>query len=315
MSHVFVLCLCFQGVLGLRLQSSGKKTGWIPPDETVAAGLLFEGPWTKTHHCNELQDPGFEPVKLCKDGWEQQQLLQHPNGEPCVAYDVGVRDVADFALTMIEQYGCTVRAYDPSPTTRLWWEESKNPDGNKRDGKDVGELAQLHQYEKDGKYKISLTAAGGSDGDLKLYAYSWQQVGIWEATDETKDKQQEFIVKSKTLPTMMEENGDKHIDILKVDIEGSEFNFLNAAFDKMGCLPVEHMLFEWHSTNMDKAYGAPPEVKALEERMEKCGYKKYSYYPFFSGNPTGEEEYDIHTTYYGHAAYCKTCIKEEVQEE
>lgn len=305
MSRTLVLLsLCLQvGVSGLILKG-------IPEEDVGKETGIVSGPWDQqilAHQCKNLADPGFEPVKICMDGWEE--LMQKSKGKSCIAYDIGVRDIADFAATMIEQFGCTVRAYDPSPTTKLWWDEAKNPDGSIRAPDQKIGLLKLKEHEKAGKYTLKEEAAGGYDGDLKLFAYNWQQISTFRATPDTQKLQKEFIVPSKTLAKMMEDHGDSHIDVLKVDIEGSEFPFLIAVFDKGNCPPVEHLLIEWHSQNMDKAFGAPPEVKELESKMQKCGYKMYSNYPFFSNHVTPEENFDIPITYYGHAAYCKSCVQ------
>lgn len=271
--------------------------------KTKMNGVIVEGPWNAIEHqCKpdkhiEIFTNGgagqFE-LKFCKEGWELLQS-QH-KGKQCVVYDLGVREEAALALEMIENWGCQVRAYDPSETTAKWWD---------RNGTDV---LKLKEHEQKGQYKLWKQAAGGSDGELKLYAYNWNQVGAFQASEKTKGEQKEYIVPSKTLESMMKENGDSSVDILKIDIEGSEFAFLNQAFDK-GCPAVEHMLLEWHSQDLDLEYGAPPNVKEVESKMFKCGFKKYGIYPFFvTKDPTEDEKFDIAATYYGHAAYCKNCV-------
>lgn len=285
------------------------KNEGVPEDEKLVAGTLAEGPWNDRAVCKgdmPLVESGFEPIKVCLAGFSATH-----DDKPCVAYDLGVRDIADFALAMIEERGCSVRAYDPSQVTAAWWAQDKSASDFAT--MDDPKVAKLKEYEQKGQYKLRLEAAGDKDGELTLYQYGWSQVSNFKATDATAEKQQEFHVPSKTLATMMKENGDDHIDFLKVDIEGSEFGFLNEAFDQ-GCPNIEHMLMEWHSQNMDETYGAPPEVKALEEKFEKCGYKKYDFYPFFVGQPTEEEDFDVHSTWFGHAAYCRNCVEEKSEE-
>ena len=59
----------------------------------------------------------------------------------------------------------------------------------------------------------------------------------------------------KTLKTIMAELGHTYIDILKLDVEGSEYGFLEAALDQFDCPPVEQMSIEWHHFVFDKRYG------------------------------------------------------------
>ena len=53
----------------------------------------------------------------------------------------------------------------------------------------------------------------------------------------------------------MAELGHAYIDILKLDVEGSEYGFLEAALDQFDCPPVEQMNIEWHHVVFDKRYG------------------------------------------------------------
>ncbi|KAF9141707.1 hypothetical protein BG015_001188 [Linnemannia schmuckeri] len=50
----------------------------------------------------------------------------------------------------------------------------------------------------------------------------------------------------KTLKTIMKENGHDWIDVLKIDIEGNEFDALNAMMDQFDVLPFSQMQIEIH---------------------------------------------------------------------
>ena len=41
--------------------------------------------------------------------------------------------------------------------------------------------------------------------------------------------------------SVMQELGHKHLSVLKIDAEGAEYAFLEEAFDKFGCLPVDQV--------------------------------------------------------------------------
>jgi len=248
----------------------------------------------------EFGSPGWH---LCMDNWKAHKMSLAAKGKPCVVYDLGVRDDSEFALNTIKDLGCVVRAYDPSPHTDHWWDT----------GDDAG-LMELKAFEKAGKYKLNKQAASQKDGELKLYAYNWDQVSLFRATDETKDKQQEFVVPAKSFSTMMKDNGDASIDIMKIDIEGSEFEFLRGAFKEGSCPPVEHFMFEWHSNKMDFKEGSPPDVKEMEDHLHECGYKKWYIYPFWeTKDPANEEKFTVASTFYGLSAYCKNCWKDSNQ--
>jgi FkbM family methyltransferase len=267
-----------------------------------------EGPFTShDYNCtNGKKIQGLvKNVKkvVCMDNWEGVQMRH--KGKPCVAYDLGVRTDSEFALNAVNEFGCVVRAYDPSETTATWWENKEhNPFQNPEQQKD---MKKLRAAEQDGTYKMYRAAVTENDGTLELFKYNWQQVSVFRASDETQGKQEKFVVPAKSFSTMLKENQDTFVDILKVDIEGSEFSFLKGML-KEGCPPIEHMLFEWHSQNMDFKEGCPPEVVEVEAKLRACGYKKYDHYPFWKEpKPTSEEKFKIDATYYGHSSYCLTC--------
>lgn len=269
---------------------------------------VFEGPFSNEQNNYKCRDMKFVGVRqpdkhVCMDNWEAVQLKH--KGKPCVAYDLGVRDDAEFALTAIKEFGCVVRSYDPSPITSQWWENEK-VGGHPWEKKDPN-VHELKELEKQGKYKLYKQAATEKEGTLEMFTYNWDQVSTVRAL-EGQDKQQKLEVPAKSYSAMLKDNGDTHIDIMKVDIEGSEFAFLKGMFDQ-GCPQIEHLLFEWHSENFDKSLACPPEVKEMEDKFKKCGYQKYSRYPFWVVKKPIEEfrKFQVAPAYYGHSSYCLTC--------
>ena len=53
----------------------------------------------------------------------------------------------------------------------------------------------------------------------------------------------------------MEDLGHSEIDVLKVDVEGSEFLFLEDALDSSAMGGVKQLTLEWHHYGKDKRYG------------------------------------------------------------
>jgi hypothetical protein len=80
-----------------------------------------------------------------------------------------------------------------------------------------------------------------------------------------------------TLPTLMAQNNHSYIDIMKIDVEGSEFTALDAAMDAFsdsdrgGVLPIGQVMIEIHvgddkSVDFDR-------FKKWWERLEKMGMR------------------------------------------
>ena len=76
-----------------------------------------------------------------------------------------------------------------------------------------------------------------------------------------------------TLGSIMRKLGHTHIDILKVDVEGSEYAFLENAIDTGAIGAVEQLALEWHHFAFDQRYGAgsAPSVNALVTMLGAMG--------------------------------------------
>jgi hypothetical protein len=68
------------------------------------------------------------------------------------------------------------------------------------------------------------------------------------------------------------------VDVLKLDVEGSEFAFLQSAIDDFDCPPVDQMTVEWHHFNFDPRYGggSSPEINVLATYIhDRCNMRQY----------------------------------------
>ena len=207
---------------------------------------------------------------------------------PCLVYDFGIRDMPTFGKVMAKTFGCEVHAFDPSPVSAEWWESDRS--------KELRELPNYHFHHN---------GAGGIDGELELNEYDWGQVSIIKYPSQTVDcddydpklaqqglqgagcklrdtgRQKEFKLKVKTLPTIIKELGHegRTIDILKVDVEGSEYAFMENLFDHTGGCPnfIEQVALEWHHMPWDVRYGegSSPSINAIATLLHTCGLKMF----------------------------------------
>merc|ERR1719428_1681459 len=100
-------------------------------------------------------------------------------------------------------------------------------------------------------YMFNRYGAGGRDGMMTLFEYDWNQVSIVKAPpvyDPVSNKVQQwkrrgrYKLPAKTLPTILKEKGDTFVDVLKLDVEGSEYVFLQDTFDSLGCPPAKQII-------------------------------------------------------------------------
>ena len=194
----------------------------------------------------------------------------------CVVYDFGIRESPEFGLVFAKQ--CDVVGFDPSPISVEWWKTKE----------------QDFQATYGDSYNFSPVGAGGIDGTVVLREYDWGQVSIIEfpyrvinTTDcnsvgackySFHDKQKEFQIPVKTLKTILKEQNHKRVSLLKLDVEGSEYAFLEAMIDDLSCRQVDQLVLEWHHYDYDLRYGVTsnPQVNVLVALLkERCGLEQF----------------------------------------
>jgi FkbM family methyltransferase len=166
---------------------------------------------------------------------------------------------------MHDYFGCEVHGFDPSPVSLEWIQTSEMMNKTR---------FHFHPY-----------GAGGVDGQVDLYKYDWGQVSIIRNV-KNLGEQSTFPLPVKTLATIMKELGhtDRILDVMKVDVEGSEYQFLEEALDTLGTLPTKQLTVEWHHYAFDPRYGggSSPQINALVTMLHESGLKQ-----FWRHHPTG----------------------------
>jgi FkbM family methyltransferase len=196
----------------------------------------------------------------------------------CVVYDFGIRTAPEYGLAFAKApFNCQVVGFDPSPISEKWWREKKD------------EILATHPG-----YIFKPVGSGGHDGILELREYDWGQVSIIEfptlVVNPTRcnqndqcnytryNQQGKFKVPVRTLSTLMKELGHNRIDLLKLDVEGSEYLFLEKMIDDLSCRLVDQLTMEWHHYNYDTRYGisSNPQRNILVALLnDRCGLEQF----------------------------------------
>jgi FkbM family methyltransferase len=147
---------------------------------------------------------------FCPDNLNAQSII----------YSGGVGRDTTFEHGLVQQFGCSVVLIDPSPTGRETMAFPAN---------------QIPQF------KFMPVGLAGSCGTLKLAPPKYPEEGSWfkHAGDENT-----IEVPCEDLATLMQKNGHWQIDLLKIDIEGAEYEVLDCLLEKR--LPAKQVLVEFH---------------------------------------------------------------------
>ena len=149
-------------------------------------------------------------------------LLTDCIGQNSVVYSFGVGEDASFDLELINRYGLCIQAFDPTPKSIKWVRAQC-----------FGERFVLHEY--------GLAAV---DGEVMFNPPENPEHVSYTMLDRPSTCDQAIHVPVKRLKSIMKILGHTHIDILKIDIEGAEYDVID---DMCKCnICPEQILVEFH---------------------------------------------------------------------
>lgn len=147
-----------------------------------------------------------------------------PNGlsEESVVYAFGVGTDISFDLELIRRFGMIVHAFDPTPRSIAWVQSQELP-----------EKFIFHDY-----------GIGGHDGNVVFHPpenSSFASYSVLSRGSVTAPAVEGPVFR---LATIMKTLGHTKIDVLKMDIEGGEYDVLSDLLASR--VPVQQLLVEFH---------------------------------------------------------------------
>lgn len=124
-------------------------------------------------------------------------------GPDSLVYSFGVGEDASFDLALIDRFGSTVHAFDPTPRSRAWVDAQSWP-------------PQFHFHP---------LGVAGTDGTLTLHAPP-DPTHVSYSPVARKGSAEVVEVPVRTVRTLMAELGHDRLDLLKADIEGAEYDVI-----------------------------------------------------------------------------------------
>jgi FkbM family methyltransferase len=181
--------------------------------------------------------PEIQRIGDQDSGW-----VMHTRPIPRVCYCAGVGKGMSFELELAKIASQPVLVFDPSPTGIATVEKLDRSDTSNLRFFPVGLAADA------GIVQFSLPKDPGEG------SYSIAREGIEKVSFECWD-----------LPTIMSRNGDSAIDLLKMDIEGFEYDIIDRFLDQR--VPVRQLLVEFHP------WLRPGRTWKTIVRLHRAGYR------------------------------------------
>ena len=208
--------------------------------------------WEKISYWKKIlcgQEIYYRRQIKCKCDWIGShyggfQVIRNLLTNDSIVYSFGVGEDISFDLTLIEQYGLNVYAFDPTPLAIKFAEKNRVP-------------------------RFHFEAIGLSNKDE--IATFYLSIDIRDISGSIIDKNNNadsIRVEMKKVSTLMKELNHTQIDLLKMDIEGSEYAVLENMLEE-NILPKQ-ILVEFHhrfpQIGLDK-------TKNMVRKMNNAGYK------------------------------------------
>lgn len=157
---------------------------------------------------------------------------------------IGIGEDASFDLSLIGHYGCRIVALDPTPRSGAW----------------------VAANVQDPRFIFQSRALAAHDGVLRLFLPK-NPAHVSASSTQGEHVGDECIeAPCITLATLLRENAPSGLDLLKLDIEGAEYEVIRQALKDGSLARVRQLLVEFH--HFFPAIGPDPTKSAVASLRE-----------------------------------------------
>ena len=189
--------------------------------------------------------------ELQRIGFNYGGYLLDPSrvGPDAIVYSLGIGEDISFDLALIEQFGVTVHAFDPTPKVKTWLSSQSLPE----------------------QFRFHDVGIADFEGDVVFYLPPRKDYISHSIIPARQYSRESIRVPMIRLGTAMRQLGHTRIDVLKMDIEGAEYAVIEDLVRER--IPVNQILVEFHHRLSSVGTGKTKRALALLERYGmKIGY-------------------------------------------
>lgn len=168
--------------------------------------------------------------------------------EQSVVYSFGVGDDISFDLSLMKTFGCHVYAFDPTPKSISWVRQQTLPEG-------------LHFFD----YGIAPV-----DGELTFYPPANPEHVSYSLIGHPSRSGVPLVAPVLRLQTIIDRLGHDHLDVLKMDVEGAEYDVLSQ-IDFQRTI-IYQLLVEFHHRFEAVSW---QRTKSAVRLLHNAGYKTF----------------------------------------
>src|ERR1017187_6408283 len=167
-----------------------------------------------------------------------------------IVYSFGIGEDISFDEAIIEKHGCTVYAFDPTPKSINWI-----------DNQNLSEKLRFFKFGISDKSEFTEFYLPKNPDHVSGSIISQKNININE----------KVIVEMKTIRDILHALNHTHIDVLKMDIEGEEYNVIDNILNDD--ISVNQILIEFHDRFFEK--GSLKSMEAVKKLKSK-GYEIFA---------------------------------------
>lgn len=188
-----------------------------------------------------------EMMVVGEPNYSEYYILADSLNSSSVVYSFGIGEDLSFSNKIIEKYGCHVFAFDPTPKAINY--------------------VNNHDLSKNCLFHFIPIGVANYDGMTKFHLptnddYVSGSIEKWQGL-----KEESILVQVLKLNSIMTELGHNRIDLLKMDIEGTEFNVCEDIV-KSG-IEINQICVEIHDRFFEDGY---KRLKKMIWELNKVGY-------------------------------------------
>ena len=199
---------------------------------------------------HKLRQIGIEPVPCDSAtlyGGDHGWVIDESSiDSESIIYSVGVGSNIDFDLELIDSLDVTIHAFDPTPRSVEWVKEQNLSN----------------------KFIFHPVGLAAENGFMNFYPPAKSSSTHFSPVDRYGNTDNEIKAPVKDIDTMASELGHKKIDLLKMDIEGAEYEVIKALPDSE--VIINQILIEFH--HMYKSISFSQTVEAINT-LKNLGFE------------------------------------------
>ncbi len=164
-----------------------------------------------------------------------------------IVYSFGIGEDISFDKAVISRHQCNVYGFDPTPKSIAWIKNQILPE----------------------TFHFSEYGIGTKNEMVSFYLpKNKEHVSGSTVIQKNVEEENNLEVELKSLKSIMDIFGHYHIDVLKIDIEGSEYDVIENILQEK--IPVTQILIEFHDRFFNTKH---PRSKPIVEKLKMNGYE------------------------------------------